>query len=253
MDKSRLHPWSRQLLSTALFCYLCLAAVSVHTQSRFEGEGRVVAVDETQGMVTLDHGPIPGLMPAMRMAFPVQQVEWLQGLQVGAVVRFSLQARGPEWVIATIEPVGEPPSPRPTSFPAPDFTLPTLSGAPIRLSELRGKVVLLNFWATWCVPCRTEMPTLEALYHRYKDRGLEVLAVNVDMLSTAGVETFVKEVTVTFQIVLDPSWSVAQAYRVLGLPTTYLIDRVGNVVVREVGERNWMDNVSQMAVAGLLQ
>jgi len=235
MDKSRLPPWSRQLLSTALFCHLCLAAVSVHTQPRFEGEGRVVAVDETQGTVTLDHGPIPGLMPAMRMTFPVQQVEWLQGLQVGAVVRFSLQARGPEWVIATIEPVGEPPSPRPASFPAPDFTLPTLSGAPIRLSELRGKVVLLNFWATWCVPCRTEMPTLEALYQRYKDRGLEVLAVNVDMLSTAGVEAFVKEVTVTFQIVLDPSWSVARAYRVLGLPTTYLIDRGGNVVVRRGG------------------
>jgi thiol-disulfide isomerase/thioredoxin/Cu/Ag efflux protein CusF len=249
----RLHPWRRRLLSTALFCHLCLATVSVYAQPRFEGEGRVVAVDETQGTVTLDHGPIPGLMPAMRMAFPVQQVAWLQGLQVGAVVRFSLQARGPEWVIATLEPVGEPPSPRPVSFPAPDFTLPTLSGAPLRLAELRGKVVLLNFWATWCVPCRTEMPTLEALYQRYKDRGLEVLAVNVDMLSTAGVEAFVQEVTVTFPIVLDPSWSVAQAYRVLGLPTTYLIDRGGNVVVREVGERHWMDNVSQMAVAGLLQ
>jgi peroxiredoxin len=97
------------------------------------------------------------------------------------------------------------------------------------------------------------MSTLEALYHRYKDQGLEVLAVNVDMLSTTGVEAFVQEVTVTFQIVLDPSWSVARAYRVLGLPTTSLIDRVGNVVVREVGERHWMDNVSQMAVAGLLQ
>jgi len=210
-------------------------------------------MDETQGTVTLDHGPIPGLMPAMRMAFPVQQVEWLQGLQVGAVVRFSLQARGLEWVIATIEPVGEPPPPRLASFPAPDFTLSTLSGASIRLLDLRGKVVLLNFWATWCVPCRTEMPTLEALYRRYKDRGLAVLAVNIDMLSTAGVEAFVKEVAMTFQIVLDPSWSTARAYRVLGLPTTYLIDRVGNVVVREVGERNWMDGVSQMAVEGLLQ
>jgi thiol-disulfide isomerase/thioredoxin len=249
----RLHPWSWRLLSTALFCHLCLAPVSVHTQPRFEGEGRVVAVDETQATVTLDHGPIPGLMPAMRMAFPVQQSERLQGLQVGAVVRFSLQARGPEWVITTIEPVEEHPPPRPVSFPAPDFTLPTLSGAPIRLSELRGKVVLLNFWATWCVPCRMEMPALEALYHRYKDWGLEVLAVNLDMLSTAGVETFVKEAALTFQIVLDPSWSTARAYQVRGLPTTYLVDRAGNVVVREVGERDWMDDVSRMAVAGLLQ
>jgi thiol-disulfide isomerase/thioredoxin len=212
----------------------------------------VVAVDEANGTVTLDHGVIPGLMPAMRMAFPVQQIEQLQGLQVGTVVRFSLQARGPEWIITTIEPVGEPPPPRSARFPAPDFTLPTLSGAPIRLADLRGKVVLLSFWATWCVPCRTEMPTLEALYQRYKDRGLEVLAVNLDMLSTAGVEAFMQEVGVTFRVGLDPSWSTAQAYRVLGLPTTYLIDRAGHAVVREVGARDWLDGLSQLVVEGLL-
>ena len=97
------------------------------------------------------------------------------------------------------------------------------------------------------------MPIIEALYQRYKDRGLEVVAVNLDMLSTAGVEAFVKEVEVTFRIVLDPSWATARAYRVVGVPTTYLIDRAGNVVVREVGERDWMDGVSQMAVEGLLQ
>jgi Cu/Ag efflux protein CusF len=75
---------NRRLLSIALCCHLCLAAVPVYAQPRFAGEGRVVAVDETQGTVTLDHGPILGLMPAMRMAFPVQQAERLQGLQ-GAV------------------------------------------------------------------------------------------------------------------------------------------------------------------------
>jgi len=253
MDKSRLYPWNRRLLSIALFCHLCLAAVPVYAQPRFEGEGRVVAVDETQGTVTLDHGPILGLMPAMRMAFPVQQVERLQGLQVGAVVRFALQARGSAWVITTIEPVEEHPPPRPAMFPAPDFTLPTLSGAPIRLSELRGKVVLLNFWATWCVPCRLEMPALETLYQRHKDAGLAVLTINLETLSTAGVEAFVQEVRVTFPVALDPSWSIARAYRVLGLPTTYLIDRAGNVVVREVGERDWLDEVSRVAVEGLLQ
>src|SRR5712691_11409851 len=119
IDKSRLHPWRRWLLLTTLCGHLCLAAVPGHAQSRFEGEGRVVAVDATQGTVTLDHGPISGLMPAMRMAFPVQPVAQLQGLQVGAMVRFALQARGPEWIIATIEPVGELPSPRSASFPAP--------------------------------------------------------------------------------------------------------------------------------------
>src|ERR1700726_26252 len=127
MNKPGLHSWSRLLVSTALCWHL--AVVPGHAQPRFEGEGRVVAVDESQATVTLDHGPISGLMPAMRMAFPVQQAEQLLGLQLGALVRFSLQARGLEWMIATIEPVGDHPPPRLASFPAPDFTLPTLSGA----------------------------------------------------------------------------------------------------------------------------
>jgi len=248
----KLQPWSLWLLSTALLFNLCLAIAPLHAQTHFEAEGKVVVVDEAKGMVTLNHGPIQGLMPAMQMAFPAQQVELLRGVQVGDTVRFSLQARGPEWVIVAIEKAGDRPPPRPVIFQAPDFTLPTLSGESIRLSDLRGKVVLLNFWATWCIPCRTEMPTIEELYQHYKDRGLEVLAVNLDVLSIGGVEAFMKEVTVTFRVVMDPSWSTARAYRVVGLPTSYLIDRAGNVVVREVGERDWKDRVSQIAVEGLL-
>jgi len=80
-----------------------------------------------------------------------------------------------------------------------------------------------------------------------------VLAVNMDTLSGASMEAFVKEVAVTFPIVFDPAWSTARLYQVRGLPTTYLIDRAGNVVVREVGERDWLDGVSHMAVQGLLQ
>ncbi len=241
------------LVSTALCWHLHLAVVAAHAQPRFEGEGRVVAVDESVGTVTMDHGPISGLMPAMRMAFPVQQAEQLQGLQVGALVRFSLQARGPEWVIATIEPVGDHQPLNLTSFPAPDFTLPTLSGAPIRFSDLRGKVVLLNFWVTWCGSCRAEMPTIDALYRRYKNRGLEVLAVNLDAATTSKVQAFVGELGVTFRVGLDPSSSIARTYRVAGLPTTYLIDRARNVVVQEIGARDWLDAVSQLAIQGLLQ
>ncbi len=248
----RSQPWILRMLATAIVIKLSLAAAHLHAETRFDGEGRVVAVDEARGAVTLDHGPIPGLMAAMRMTFPVQQADLLRGLQAGDVVQFSLQPRGPEWVIATIKQAGDRPPPRPVIFPAPDFTLPAVSGGALRLSDLRGKVVLLNFWATWCVPCRTEMPAIEALYQRYKARGLDVLAVNLDVLSTAGVEVFVKEVGITFPIILDPSWAAARAYRVFGLPTTYLIDRAGNVVVREVGERDWTDGVSQKAVEGLL-
>jgi peroxiredoxin/Cu/Ag efflux protein CusF len=253
MNMPRLRSWSRMLVSTAICWNLHLAVVPGHAQSRFEGEGRVVALDGSEGMVTLDHGPIAGLMPAMQMAFPVQRAEQLVGLQAGALVRFSLQSRGTEWVITTIEPVGDHPPPNLTSFPAPDFTLPSLSGAPVRLSDLRGKVVLLNFWVTWCGSCRAEMPTIDALYRRYKDHGLEVLAVNLDAATTSKVQAFAGELAMTFRVGLDPSSSIARTYRVAGLPTTYLIDRAGNVVVQEVGARDWMDAVSRMAIQGLLQ
>lgn len=253
MNKPGLHPRSRLLVSIALCWHLHLAVVAANAQTRFEGEGRVVALDESEGIVTLDHGPISGLMPAMQMAFPVQRAEQLVGLQVGALVRFSLQARGLEWLIAAIEPVEDHPQPNLTSFPAPDFALPTLSAAPIRFSDLRGKVVLLNFWVTWCGSCRAEMPTLDALYRQYKDRGLEVLAVNLDTAPIAKIQAFVGEAGVSLRVGLDPSSSTARTYQVLGLPTTYLIDRAGNVVVREVGGRDWRDSVSQRAVESLLQ
>jgi thiol-disulfide isomerase/thioredoxin len=245
--------WQRRLLATIFLVSLCLAVVHTHAQPPFTGEGRIVSVDAAQGAVTLDHGPIAGLMPAMRMAFTVQPSERLQGFQVGDTVRFVLEPRGPEWIITSIAPAGDRAPPRPVVFQAPDFTLPTLTGDSLRLAAWRGKVILLNFWATWCIPCRTEMPALEALYQQYKEAGFVVLAVNMDRLSSAGVEAFVQEVAVTFPIGLDPSWTTARLYRVLGLPTTYLIDRAGNVVVREVGERDWQDGVSRMAVEGLLR
>jgi len=144
-------------------------------------------------------------------------------------------------------------SPRPVLFQAPDFALPTLSGETVRLTDLRGKVVLLNFWATWCVPCRKEMPTIEALYQRYKDRGLEVLGMNLDKGSSPDVEAFVKEVGVTFHIVLDPAWATMRAYKVRGLPTTFLIDRAGDVRVQDIGERDWMAEAIQRTVEELLQ
>jgi len=161
-----------------------------------------------------------------------------------AQARFAEQA--PAGGTATITPVGEHP-------PAPDFTLSTPSGASLSLAELRGKVVLLNFWATWCVPCRKEMPAIEALYQRYKDRGLEVVAISLDKLAAAPVEAFVQEVGVTYRIVLDPTWATARTYGVRGLPATFLLDRAGNVVMRELGERDWMEEAKQQAVEGLLQ
>jgi thiol-disulfide isomerase/thioredoxin len=173
----------------------------------------------------------------------------LRAVLVGTLVRFSLEPRGSEWVVASIDPIR---TPAVRAVAAPDFTLPALSGGSVRLADLRGKAVVVNFWATWCVPCRAEMPTLEDLYRRYKGEGLEVLAVNLDRLSVAGVEAFMREVKLSFPILLDPDWSTTRLYGVMGLPTTYLVDRTGQVVVREVGERDWTDEVARAAVSRLL-
>ena len=96
------------------------------------------------------------------------------------------------------------------------------------------------------------MPTIEQLYQRYKEEGLEVVAVNLDRPSSADVEAFVKEAPVTFRMALDPSASTMRAYRVGGIPTTYLIDRRGNAVVRVVGARDWNGGASRIAVQRLL-
>jgi thiol-disulfide isomerase/thioredoxin len=232
---------------------MALLPADVSAQARPEGQGRVVTVDESRPSLTLDHGPIPGVMPAMRMLFAVADKELLRELREGDAVRFRLESLGPEWVIVAVKKTSPASRPGPLAFPAPDFTLPTLEDGSLRLADLRGKVVLVNFWATWCIPCRTEMPALEALYQRYQARGLEIVAVNLDTISTAGVEAFTKEVRVTFPIALDPTWSAAKAYRVHGLPTSYLIDRAGQVVVREVGERDWSDDLTRTALEQLLQ
>ena len=118
-------------------------------------------------------------------------------------------------------------------FPAPDFTLDLLGGGQVTLSELRGKAVLVNFWATWCLPCREEMPAIEAFYRSHKDLGLVVIGVNLtDQDSIPDVAGFVQELGVTFPIALDRDGVVSRRYQLLGLPTSFFIDRQG--VIRSV-------------------
>ncbi|MEW6739417.1 MAG: peroxiredoxin family protein [Nitrospirota bacterium] len=122
---------------------------------------------------------------------------------------------------------------------APDFTLNDINGKKVNLSEFRGKAVLLNFWATWCGPCRAEMPSLNNLYNEYKDKGLVVLAVSVDA-SEKPVKSFARELKLTFPVLMDKDKAVSfDEYAVLGLPTTFLIDRNGVVIEKIMGEREW--------------
>ena len=116
---------------------------------------------------------------------------------------------------------------------APDFELETVDGDLIRLSDLRGEVVALNFWATWCAPCRLEMPDLQARADAYGDR-LSVLGVNFDETAEE-VDAFRREVGVRFPLLLDPGGEVQRLYRVLGYPTTFFIDSEGVIRIQHLG------------------
>jgi len=112
--------------------------------------------------------------------------------------------------------------------PAPNFTSPSLSGSNVRLSELKGDVILLNFWASWCGPCRLEMPLLNKLHNKYKAIGFTVLGVNVEE-STSAAQDFLKDNKVSFPILWDTQNTVSKQYNVQAMPTTVMIDRDGQV------------------------
>jgi len=136
--------------------------------------------------------------------------------------------------------------------PAPDFTLPRLGGGDrVRLDSLRGRVVFLNFWATWCKPCEEEMPAMERLYQAFRDDGLEMLAISVDV-GEAEVIAFQERMGLSFPLLHDPDRSVASRYQSFRFPETYLIDQQGTVVGRYIGPRDWDAPVYQDAVRRLL-
>jgi len=111
---------------------------------------------------------------------------------------------------------------------APDFTLKSLDGANLRLEEYRGQVVLINFWASWCGPCRQEMPLLDRLHHRYEDTGFAVLGINVEGLA-APAQEIVDSTSVTFPIVIDDGQKVSEMYNLEAMPSTFVVDRDGVV------------------------
>jgi peroxiredoxin len=135
---------------------------------------------------------------------------------------------------------------------APDFTVPGLRGSPIRLGDFKGQVILLNFWATWCPPCREEMPSMERLYRRFKSRGFTILALSIDSRGEEVVAPFVKSFGLTFPIGLDPRMTVAGEYRMAGLPTSILIDRGGAIAAVAAGARDWDSAAADQVIERLL-
>ena len=122
---------------------------------------------------------------------------------------------------------GRIPSPR-EGFLAPDFTLATLDGEQITLSELRGDPVVLNLWATWCPPCRAEMPALQEVYEQNRARGLKVIAVNMTFQDNASeAEAFIRQYALTFPVPLDMTGAVGNSYQMRALPSTFFINQEG--------------------------
>jgi len=117
---------------------------------------------------------------------------------------------------------------KPVDGKAPDFTLHSRGGQNLRLSDYRGQIVLINFWASWCGPCRQEMPLLQNLYHRYSKLGFTILGVNVDSDSTKA-NNYLRDMQVTFPILYDNSNSVSKRFNVNAMPTTVIVDRNGNM------------------------
>jgi cytochrome c biogenesis protein CcmG/thiol:disulfide interchange protein DsbE len=136
---------------------------------------------------------------------------------------------------------------------APDFAVPDLSGQAVRLSALRGNVVLLNLWTTWCPPCREEMPSMERLFRRLRDRGFVLLAVSQDESGKAAVDPFVRDLGLTFPVLVDPEHQVGDRFQVWGYPESFLIDREGRVVERVIGPRDWDAPAQVEAVEALLE
>ena len=130
-----------------------------------------------------------------------------------------------------------------------NFALTDLQGKSWTLSELRGKVVLVNFWATWCQPCRKEMPDLEALYNRFKGEGLIVLGISDE--DAAKVRSFIAERQVTYPILLDPGRKVNDLFQVEGIPKTFIYDREGKLVAQSIDMRTRKQFLEMLAEAGL--
>jgi len=122
---------------------------------------------------------------------------------------------------------------------APDFSLKDLNGKKVELKKFRGKIVFLNFWATWCSPCKEEMPHMEALYQQFKEKNFVLLAISVDYEGIKPVKEFINKYQYPFPVLLDPKCETLDLFEVKGIPTTFLIDKKGKMVGKAIGPRNW--------------
>jgi peroxiredoxin len=137
---------------------------------------------------------------------------------------------------------------------APDFSLPDLQGKTQRLSDYRGKVVFLNFWATWCKPCKEEMPSMQVLWENLKNQDFMMLAVSMDRVTTTkDIPPFVENLKLAFPILTDSWGQTDKRYKLMGVPETYIIDQNGVLREKVIGPRDWTRRESIETIVQLLQ
>lgn len=124
-------------------------------------------------------------------------------------------------------------------LPAPEFSLPDLDGEMVSLADYKGKVVLLNIWATWCPPCVEEMPSMERLHRAMKNEDFEILAVSIDASGAATVRSFMEQHKLTFTALTDPRGTLKSLYQTTGVPESFIIDKNGMIAEKVIGPRNW--------------
>jgi peroxiredoxin len=139
----------------------------------------------------------------------------------------------------------------PSLMHPPDFSGFTADGQRVSMALLSGKVVLLNFWASWCLECRPEMPAFERLHREFSVQGLAIVGINVRE-GTTTIREYAKELGLTFPLILDPSGKINSAYGVIGLPTTFLIARNGRAVALAIGPREWNAKPARALIQALL-
>jgi cytochrome c biogenesis protein CcmG, thiol:disulfide interchange protein DsbE len=173
-----------------------------------------------------------------------------RGVLAGFVASLTLLATPavgqPAGVLQRLGLAGYPPDTRP-----PGFSGATVDGSSLSLESLQSRVVLLNFWATWCLECRAELPVLEQLHRDYASRGLAVVAVNFRE-EPGTVRQYAREIGLNMPLVLDAAGDIRQSYGVIGFPTSFLIGRDGRAVARAIGPREWASAAARALIESLL-
>jgi peroxiredoxin len=171
------------------------------------------------------------------------QRQWVAALATLATVAFAVT------LVARLRPAVRPLEP---DDPAPAFEAQRLDGTAARLADYKGKVILLNVWATWCVPCRAEMPSMQRLFRDFAGSDFRIVAVSVDQEGPEVVRQFARDLGLTFDILHDRPGDIQQIYRTSGVPESWIIDRRGTIVKKVIGATQWDSPVNTALIGNLL-